>query len=218
MPPVRTHVHEHHVPFTTEVGAGHEVAAELFAFPCIYVKQYCVFNRIGATKSIQNKWNNTGASASGTHRGNLGGLGGSSKLGNLSSHYKSRCIRPGVGVADTRQRLPSCVVIAASCLCDPDRPSDLTARCVAAAIYICSVKRETCFFISSPFQTHHPPVGPGTFLCVWLLIVYKVTHLFGSCDIASDFSPAWHHWIGSLMIFSPENLLASHKKQLDVVH
>lgn len=116
----------------------------------------------------------------------MGALGGSSKLGILSSHYKSRCVLPVVGVADVWPALPSCVVIAASRLRDPDRPSDLTARCGAAAIYICSVNRETCFLLAplSKLITH--PWDRGTFLCVWLLIVYKVTNLFGSCDIASD--------------------------------
>lgn len=63
-------MHEHHVPFTTEVGAGHDVAE----FPHIYVKKYYVYDGIGATKSILNKWNNTGASTSVT-TGAFGGAG-----------------------------------------------------------------------------------------------------------------------------------------------
>lgn len=65
-------MHERHVAFTTEEGAGHDVA-HLFAFTDIHVKQYYVYDGIGATKNVQTKWNDTGASTSVTHGGTWGG-------------------------------------------------------------------------------------------------------------------------------------------------
>lgn len=56
------------------------------------------------------------------------------------------------------------VVIAASCLCDPDRTSDLTACSVPASIYICSVNRETCFLLAplSKLITDPWDLGPSS--------------------------------------------------------
>lgn len=56
------------------------------------------------------------------------------------------------------------------------------------------------------FPNSSPAGGTWDLPLGWLLIVDKVTNLFGSCDIASDFSPGRHQRTESETVFSRENL------------